>query len=408
MKAPTSRRLVYSSLGVAAVLAATVMLSGCAGQNTPSASSSADDCTTKFLVSTNVTGAGGTNGSNNVKGIDAAVAQINEDGGVLGCDVAYDVVDDGSDYTTALPNVQGALAEDDYAFVFSGDFGGPSVAPYLTRQGLFGVFGSGVPTITADNPNLFDVSVPSPGTAGALFEYIADQGIKKVALVVDTTSTGDGAIAAYEPAAAANGVTISVTERVDLSSINMTPAIQRVEGSDAEALVANVYGAAAGYLIRDFKASGWDVPFFGGFSIFASPLTDVVPEADLEGMVAVGVASSTWPSEPNAQALIDTVEEETGEEITTGLSSIFNGHDAVTIWAWGANGAGSLDPAEITTFLEENGDVEVPNLGHAETTNYSSTNRAWYPVQGIAIAKLGPLDHGRLERVALLDATMPE
>jgi branched-chain amino acid transport system substrate-binding protein len=359
------------------------------------------------LVSTNVTGAGATNGEGNIKGIDAALEQINGDGGVLGCTVEYDVVDDGSDYTQALPNVQGALAEEEYAFVYSGDFGGPSVAPYLTRQGALGIFASGVPTLTDDNPTVFDVSIPSPGTAGALFDYIADQGISEVALIVDTTSTGDGAIAAYEPAAESAGVTISITERVDLSSINMTPAVQRVQASGAEALVANVYGTAAGFLLRDFSASGWDVPFFGGLSVFASPLTDIVPPEDLEGAVAVGPSAATFPSNEAQQEVIDLIVEQTGEDITAGLNSALQGHDAVILWAWAANEAESLETDAIVSFLEENGDVEVPNLANAPTTNYSADNHAWYPKEGVAIAKLGELDQGRLERIAVLDATMP-
>jgi branched-chain amino acid transport system substrate-binding protein len=402
----------WRTVAMAGAVAMLAAVAGCASDGGGDAggtdgSTGAADCTTKFLVSTNVTGAGATNGEGNIKGIDAALEQINGEGGVLGCTVTYDVVDDGSDYTKALPNVQGKLAQEDYSFVYSGDFGGPSVAPYLTRQEMLGIFASGVPTLTDDNPTVFDVSVPSPGTAGALFDYIASQDITDVALIVDTTSTGDGAIAAYSPAAEAAGVTISVTERVDLASINMTPAVQRVEASGAQALVANVYGQAAGYLLRDFKASGWDVPFFGGYSVFSSPLTDIVPEEDVAGAVAVGSASATFPSTDAQQEMIDIITEQTGEPITTGLASMFNGHDAVTLWAWAANGAGSLDTDEIVSFLEENGDTEVPNLGNATTTNYSADNHAWYPKDGVAIAKLGPLDQGRLERIELLDATQP-
>jgi hypothetical protein len=53
------------------------------------------------------------------------------------------------------------------------------------------------------------------------------------------------------------------------------------------------------------------------------------------------------------------------------------------------------------TRLDENGGVDVPSP--ADTAHH----HAWYPMGCVAIAQLHPVDQGRLDRIAVLDATMP-
>jgi len=391
---------------VAAGALALVGLAACSNDDgTPDADSG--DCTTKALVVTNVTGAGSSNGTMNVLGVQTAVDRINDDGGILGCQIEFDVLDNGSDYTKSLPLVQEALAKEDYAMVFSGDFGGASVFPYLKREGMLSISANGTAGITDDNPYLFDTSVPNAGAAGALFEYIASEDVGTVAVIVDNTTVGESTLASFTDAANEAGVEVVGSERIDLSSINMTPVIQRVQASGAEGLVVNIFGQAAGYVVRDFRASGWDVPMYGGISLFASPLEQYVPAEDLEGVVAIGPASGTFPSTDAMESILDDIAA-AGESITGNLTSMVNAHDAFTLWAWAANESGSLEPAEVAEYLEEHGDDPVPNLGHAEATNYSADNHGWYPKKGVAVAKAGTRDdQGRLEQIELLDAKLP-
>lgn len=378
-------------------IAVALVLAGCSSPSAPSPTDAQEDCTTKILLATNVTGGGSANGTANVNGMDAAMETINDEGGVLGCTLEYDVVDDTSDYTKSLPLVQAAIGTTDYAAVVAGDFGSTSIAPYLNRQGMFGfiinsALGIAVPDV---NPNLFNVSSPVASHAGPLMDYIADEGNKSVALLVDTTATGASAAAAYTAAAIAAGMTVTATETVELSAVNMTPAVQRPQASGADAVVFNVFGAAAGYFVRDYRASGWDAPLFGGSSVQQTNLATLVPESDLKDIVIAGFAVNTTPSSDAAQTLVDQIKAQ-GKEITTALALSATAHDTAILFAWAANGAGSLDPQAITDYLSENGDVDVPNLTLAPQTNYSAGNHEWHAKNAVALSVAGPFDDGRL------------
>ena len=386
--------------GLAVIAAVTLAISGCSSSGsttaTGAASTSPGKCTTRFLYVTNVTGSGSINGTSNVPGIKVAQDFVNSHGGVLGCKLQVDVKDDGSDYTKDLPLVQQSLAQNTYVDVDVSDFGCASAAPFVTRAKILGVFSCGVQGLDdpKTNPYLFDTVINSADSMAKLGTYAVDKGAKKVAIVGDTSAVGQTSIAETKTAVQKAGGTVSDTESVDLSSVNMTPVVQRLQASGADTLVVNLFGAAAGYFFRDLDSSGWKVKKYGSTSVFASNVTTLDSAAAVKGLTLLGPTVSTSPTlVPVVDTFIKDVKKSTA--IGQSLALYAQANDAVIIAAFGINGAKSSDAAKVALYLSQNGSKTVPGLSQSTTTNYSATNHEAHFKKGLGIVPVGPLVDGR-------------
>lgn len=409
MNLSPTRPAVMRGLASVSALAILVGLAGCsAPADAPSGTTGADsgDCQVRALLVANVTGAGSANGESAKRAQELAAQYINDNGGVNGCELVVDVKDNGSDYSKSLPLTQEALAEKDYFVVNAADYGGASVAPLLTREGILGVWSNGTGGLFSaeTTPTIFDACTPLAGATLVMANYLADEGYKKIGLVTDNTAVGSSIVEIAKANAASAGVEV-VSEQIDLNSVDMTPVVQRLQASAPDVILVDLFGAAAGYFFSALSASGWDVPKYGSFTTFATDLGSLIPEEQFAGLISGGPASATAPSVTEG---VDTLMEgllANGGTIDHALLLYAQNYDALIIAAWAANQTGSLDGATLAAFLQENGDVEVPGLTQAKATGYSADNHEWHPKNGLGIAYQDKLVDGRYQnRVALVDA----
>lgn len=363
------------------------------------------ECPVKVLTVANFTGEGAENGATVKGGAEAAISQIEEEGGILGCEVELVTKDDGSDYTKSLPLLQAAIAEDDYAMVNNPDFGCASVAPLIAKKGLLSITscaleGNGNPEF---NPYTFETAYTGGAIIATAGQYLVNEkGINKLALVTDDTAFGAAVEASLSASVGEAGGEITDVERVGLEDVNFSTAIQRAQDSNPEALVVDLFGAAMGKFMQDLETSGWDVPVYGGLASTASNLDLLgVEKKTAERLETAGPTSMSLPSNERSEALLELLEQE-GTEIVGSLAQYAQNHDWMTLFAWGANEAGSLDPEAVANALAENGETPIPNLVMGETTGYSPECHEFAAPEGLAMMKGGYFEQGSLPLVTEL------
>jgi ABC-type branched-subunit amino acid transport system substrate-binding protein len=391
--------------------ATTVGLAACGSSSSSSSTSASSggskNCTTKVLLVSNLTGEGSANGTSNVDGANVALSQINAKGGVLGCKLAVEKRDDESNYTTDLPVLQKALASEKYPMVINSDFGSSSTTPYLTREKILSISatggeGLGNPKV---NPYFFDVVPLNSGAVNVAAQYAIKQGHKKIAVIVDNTATGTADIKSVKPIIEQAGGSLTDSEQVSFSAVNLTPAIVRAKSSGAEALIVDLFGPAAGHLISDAKTAGFTGPIYGGQEILQTDLAKFVPVADLANVIPVGSAVAGEPTSQGGKEIIEGLKT-AGITISSSLAAYAQVHDDLILFAWAANNSHSLDTTTITHYLETHGTTPVPGLSQAETTGYSSATHEWEPPNALAITHAGKYKDGMLPRIEL--ASIPK
>jgi len=369
------------------------------------------DCPVKVLSVANFTGEGSQNGATVKGGAEAAMAQIEKEGGVLGCPIELVTKDNGSDYTKSLPLMQAAISEEDYANVNAPDFGCASVLPLVNKKELLSITDCSVQG-TANpkyNPFTFETAYTGGGIDAAAGKYMVEEkGYKKIALITDNTAYGTSAKENLESAASEAGGEVVDTEQVGLEEVNFSSAIQRAEASHPDALMVDLYGAAMGHFMNDLETSGWKVPTVSGFSGTATNLEQLgVPKAQAEGLETAGVTSMGLPLNERSAELVKQLKAD-GAKIEGSLAQYAQNHDWMTLFAWAANETGSLEPEAITNFLAENGETPVPHLVMGETTGYTPECHEFAAPEGLAMLQGGYFEQGGLPLVAPLKIAVTE
>jgi branched-chain amino acid transport system substrate-binding protein len=203
------------------------------------------------------------------RGVELAVKEINDAGGVDGRQIELIVRDTQSEPTKA---VNGA-AELTHAHKVSAVLGpvnsGESLAvvPLLARANTPQVHPCWVDSLTDPQkyPMCFRNASTNQQIGGAANHYVMDVlKCKKVAVISDTTGYGTASVNAYVPMLKTKGVEVVYQSNIDAANPDLTPEILRMRSAGAEAIMP--WSVNPGFLSRIINTRGqmgWDVPIVG-------------------------------------------------------------------------------------------------------------------------------------------------
>jgi len=381
---------------------ATVVIGGCSSSsgsaNTAAAGGKAS-CPINILLVDNFSGSGSQNGSANLAGENVAINDVNKSGGVLGCPLKLTTVDDNSNYNTTLPLLEAALAKQNYPLVSVSDYSATSVAPYLNRQKVLTIGGAssvGYSEPGGPYPYDFDTNFVTAKPDLAALDSLIAKGYKRVAIIVDNTATGASDLKAMIPAAKSAGVTITDTERIDLSGVDFTSAVERARASNPDALLYDASYTAAAHLETDIHTIGWKIPVVAGMTASATNFQGLIPESYLTGQYIFGPASMAYPSEGAMQDFVTSLKN-SGVNIDNFLFGYSSQYDAVIEFAWAANQTHSLNSQTLANYLHQHGSATVPGLAGGTSTGYTPTSGEWNGQ--LAMMRAGYYNDGRLDSV---------
>lgn len=118
------------------------------------------------------------------------------------------------------------------------------------------------------------------GTAQYIAEALPE--VTKVAIIIGDTGAENTAdsVSRAETELNANGIDLVATEIVTYGGTDFTSAVSKIVASDAELLISAQYGTDTGYLLKQLRATGSELPVIG---------VDFIPDAvEIAGSAADG------------------------------------------------------------------------------------------------------------------------
>jgi branched-chain amino acid transport system substrate-binding protein len=203
------------------------------------------------------------------RGIQLAVKEINDAGGVDGRLLELITRDTQSDPTKAVNGAAELTHGQKVSVVFGPVNSGESLAvvPILARANTPQVHPCWVDSLTdvQKYPMCFRNAPTNQQIGGAANRYVLEVlKKKKVAVISDTTGYGTASVNAYVPMLKEKGAEVVYQGNVDAANPDLKPELLRMQSAGAEAIMP--WSVNAGFLSRIINTRGdmgWDVPIVG-------------------------------------------------------------------------------------------------------------------------------------------------
>lgn len=322
-------------------------------------------------------------------GMEAAVEEINENGGVDGKDVVLEVKDDQSDPTKAVSVLQEALNEETPDIVIPSGSSAEALAmlPVLTRNEIVSV-GFGASPLLNDPekyPYHFQTTPSSSAQLVGLQDHLEKTGVKKLGVLVSEDEYGEGVVAAIESQLEGSGVEIETTEFTP-GDVDLRVPYERMLDGDPDFVYLDTTGDAAIRLLEartQVGAVGIPTIAGSGMSLTAGgPAKYGSPEANKNLEILVFKVEVAQPESKQSDAFKEFFERYSAKgEITQSMSTPALSWDQVRLAARAANEDGAMDDYP-SSFVDSIYNLEVEG-GYwltEKTFEYSEKDHSPTPV----------------------------
>ncbi len=226
-------------------------------------------------------------------GAQVAVEEINAVGGFLGRKLELVVRDDQANNDMGLAHAEELVLKEKVTATIG--FCNTGVAMkaldvFQNNQHLLIVPCATGTAITAKFPAaesfIFRTSARDQLQSRFLVDDIVKRGLKKVALLVDSTGYGDGGLRDLEAALKAEGLTPHIVVRFKVGVKTLADEMKQLKDSGADALIGWTVGPEQGVISAARTAAGWNVPQYGPWGLSHGSAFDVSKGA-VEGALMV-------------------------------------------------------------------------------------------------------------------------
>ncbi len=327
---------ITGSLVVAALVAALMVLSA-------SCQGSKEASTVTIGVIGDLSGTLAAYGTDTLQGAQIAIDEINQAGGINGKKVLVRVYDEKNDPVEAVKIAQQVGDECLVVVVGSGSSPALAIGPYLEKAGIpFVVTVSSNPKITGSGWKWVNrVQLSDRDQVERIVEYASSTlGIKKFAVLHDTSDLGVGARDAAKEAISRRGLELTTVESWRQSDVDFSSQLLNAKRSGAQAVI--VWGAAEGgaRIVQQAKKLNVDLQLFGGNPFGNQRFLDLAGEAADGTIVTWGAVN---PDIPKAAELARKMRERYNRQLDVFVAQAY---DAVHVLAQGIE-AGKSDRAAI-------------------------------------------------------------
>lgn len=369
------RKLV--ALGVIALLAMTVAVSGCASGDSVDTNGDVEPIRIGAVLS--LTGSYAGLGAPEKNAIEMEVARINAEGGVNGRPIEVLIEDDATDAATAQAAVTKLVDQEGVVAILGATGTGQtmSMRADVIRAGVPQVSMAGGSVITDDLSEwVFQTPWPNRTVVPFTLAYIQEKGITKVAVLSDSGGYGQDGLAVTKAMAGDFGVEIVAEESYNAGDTDMTAQLTKVRTSGAEMVWLWGAGSEAATVLKnqqDLAAGETAIPIVGAPGNARVELIEGAGSAaeDFEfsaGRILLpesyGVDTEAYEV---ATAFVERYEAEYGAK-----PDIFAGHayDAlhIVVEALKRLPEGDIDPAALRDEIE----ATTGFIGIGGTFNYSA------------------------------------
>jgi len=238
-----------------------------------------------------LSGANAAVGQSEVEGVEMAVEEINNAGGIAGRPIELVIADDENDPTTAVSVVNKLINSDNVVALIG------SVNSSVTLAAMEVTQDEGVPHIT---PISSGAAITTSGyeyivrgqandllQAGAVVEYAIAKGYQKIGLMYQNDDYGGGARDVILDVMKQNNMSLAADEAFEASAADVTPQLQNVKAAGCDCLIMyTMYAPGATIANQAAQLGMGDLPLMGGGGLTNSKLYD------LGGENVVGLVNS--------------------------------------------------------------------------------------------------------------------
>lgn len=265
------------SLGLAAMMA--LSLAGCGGSGSAGSSDStgAEEAKTEEKGAAGevfvlggigpLTGSAAAYGESVKNGIELAVNEINEAGGINGYQVEYYFEDDENDAEKAV-NAYNTLKDKGIQMLVGTVTSKPCIAvgAESTVDNMFQLTPSGSAVQCVENDNVFRVCFSDPDQGKKSAEYIAEHGLAtKIAIIYDSSSEySDGIRESFVTTAEEKGLEIVASEAFTAdSNTDFSVQLDKAKEAGAELVFLPIYYQEASTILKQADDKDFHPQFFG-------------------------------------------------------------------------------------------------------------------------------------------------
>ena len=309
-----------------------------------------------------LTGSNQLSGSYYQNGVQMAVDEINENGGILGKQIEIEYADEGSDPQTAVNACEKLISMDVSCIVGSiTSTNCNAMMPSIMAAEIpYFALGSNSNMADEGEPWLWQVRVRDSNTAPIMAEvFIDDVGVKNPAIVYNTaestTLSTESLIATYEEKGYSidDSCVFAFTE----DETNFGNIISQIMNSDCDGIVANIVNSNQAVIFaQQLYAAGYEGPRMGN-SVFSSPEFREANVDAAEGWYIVNEWTSSLLGEIPEEIPQEAVEFEKKYEELYDLESAAmsaQGYDSVYLFKEACEAAGTTeDRAAINEAMKQ-------------------------------------------------------
>jgi branched-chain amino acid transport system substrate-binding protein len=282
------------------------------------------------------------------QGAEAAVADINAAGGVLGQQLKLLVVDDACDGGQAVAAAE-QLAASGVAFVVGHYCSGASIpaSAVYHKAGIVQIAPSTTnPQLTElGRTNVFRVCGRDDQQGVIAGAYLAEHWRdKKIAILHDGAVYGQGLAEETKKELNQRGVTETIFEAYTPGQIDYSGLVARLRDAGIQVAYVGGYQQEAALIVREARDSGYDLQLVAGDALVTDSFWQIA------GPAGEGTLFTFFPDarrNPTARDVVERFRELGIEPEGTTLYS----YGAVQIWAQAAARAGSVEPEPVVAAL---------------------------------------------------------
>lgn len=211
------------------------------------------------------TGSGAFIGKEEGDSLGVVATVVNKSGGIGGRPIAFTVLDDGSNPSTAVQLLNTLIAKK---------------VSVVLGSGLTALCSAMAPLSTADGPvqycfspgihppkgsYVFSASVSTADLAVAAIRYYRLRGMTRLAILASTDASGQDTVRGLTAALALpenKDVKVVAQEYFNPTDMSVAAQISRIKASDAQALIAWVTGTPVGTILRAVNEAALTIPVF--------------------------------------------------------------------------------------------------------------------------------------------------
>lgn len=301
-----------------------------------------------------------------VIGMEAAIADLNAAGGVLGRKLTLVTRDDVSAPPKSIQNMSELIDNEKVVAVFGPTNSGNAMAwKHIANQKkipVLGNVGSGTDITKPMSPGadnyMFRVSMVDREQVAALMAYVKKNSAtsKVVGLMAETTGYGQGGLKDMQEIAEVQGIKAAATERFGVGDTDMTSQLSKMKAAGVDTVVVWAQGTPIAQLVRSMEKINYFPLTLTSWAADNITFYDAAGKALAEKPLFMRTVSETRT--PAQQKLFDRI----GAKLKApgSFSFALHGYDSVLLYAEAVKQAKTTEGSAVRLALE---DLKAPVQG---------------------------------------------